>query len=229
MRDSVRIAFSMAAVKFLHLLFGDAQSVHMNAPTSENVLELLGQKSTPSWKGKPVLVVQELYGLQSSGARLRDNIVATLRDGIFKNYQADPDVYMRSAVKPTGFKYLEYVLIYVDDILVICNKPHKVTDMLSRTYKLKGSSARKPTECLGVNIKEYQLPVSGNETHLTDCWSLLLEVYVKRAVVEVERLLGDDDQKLKTKGTTLLSSGYRPEVDATLELDDRQANYFQGP
>jgi hypothetical protein len=101
-------------------------------------------------------------------------------------------------------------------------------DMLSGTYKLKDGSVKSPTEYLGATIKEYQLPVSGNETQPTDCWSLSPDVYVKRAVAESERTLGEIDQKLKTKVTTPLSTGYRPELDATPELDDRQANYYQG-
>jgi hypothetical protein len=101
-------------------------------------------------------------------------------------------------------------------------------DLLSRTYRLKDVSFKKPTEYLGATIKEYQIPVSGNKTHPTDCWSFSPDVYVKQAVAEVDQTLGEVNQKLKTKGTTPLSSGYRPELDATPELDDLQATYFQG-
>jgi hypothetical protein len=59
---------------------------------------------------------------------------------------------MRPVVKPTGFKYLEYVLIYVIDILVVSDKPHEVMDMLSRTYKLKDGGVKKPTEYLGASV-----------------------------------------------------------------------------
>jgi hypothetical protein len=54
------------------------------------------------------------------------------------------------------------------------------------------------------------------------------DVYVKLAVAEVKWTLDEIYQKLKTKITTALSTGYRPELDATPELHDRQANYFQG-
>ena len=41
-------------------------------------------------------------------------------DGIgFKSCHADPDVWLRPAVKPNGDEYYEYVLCYVDDILAI--------------------------------------------------------------------------------------------------------------
>jgi hypothetical protein len=135
---------------------------------------------------------------------------------------------MRPAVKPTGFKYWEYVLVYVDDILVVSDKPQEVMDMLSRTYKLKDGSVGKPTDYLGATIKEYQLPGNSDDLLPTDCWSLSSDVYVKRAVADVERTLDEIDMKLKTKVTTPLSTGYRPELDASPELDDRQANYFQG-
>jgi hypothetical protein len=165
--------------------------------------------------GRPVLIVRALNGLRSSGTRWRDHIASTLRDDCFMNCLADPDMYMRPAVKPTGIKFWEYVLVCVNDILVVSYKPPEVMDMQSRTYKLKAGSIGQPTNYLGATIKEYQQPDSGNDTLLTDCWSFSPDVYVNWAVAEVERTLDDIDQKLKTNVTTPLSAGYRPELDAT--------------
>jgi hypothetical protein len=47
-------------------------------------------------------------------------------------------------------------------------------------------------------------------------------------LAEAEQTLCVIDQKIKTEVTTPLSSGYHPELDASPELDARQANYFQG-
>ena len=35
---------------------------------------------------------------------------------------ADPDVWMRPAIKSNGQEYYEYVLLYTDDDLVVSNK-----------------------------------------------------------------------------------------------------------
>ena len=54
------------------------------------------------------------------------------------------------------------------------------------------------------------------------------DIYVKRAVSDVERELELIGEKLVTKAVTPMSSAYRPELDVTPELDARRANYFQG-
>ena len=44
---------------------------------------------------------------------------------------------MQPAVKPDGTKYYEYVLIYVDDILVTSHRASTIMDNLSALYRLK--------------------------------------------------------------------------------------------
>ena len=50
----------------------------------------------------------------------------TLRDAGFKSCLADPDVWMRKAIKPNGDHYWEYVLMYVDDALAISHDPKAI-------------------------------------------------------------------------------------------------------
>jgi hypothetical protein len=50
---------------------------------------------------------------------------------------ADPDVWLRPAVKGNGDKYYEYVLIYVDDILALSEKPDRIMETLSGLYKFE--------------------------------------------------------------------------------------------
>jgi hypothetical protein len=54
------------------------------------------------------------------------------------------------------------------------------------------------------------------------------ELYVKRAIQDVETELGLVDKILPTKATTPMTAGYGPELDQSPELDPRRANYFQG-
>ena len=62
------------------------------------------------------------------------------------------------------------------------------------------------------------------------CWAMLSDLYVKCAVGEVEKELGEVHHQLRllSKVSMLLSAGYRPEVDGTKLLGARQASYFQG-
>jgi hypothetical protein len=50
---------------------------------------------------------------------------------------ADPDVWYRPATKPDGFEYYEYILVYVDDILVVSAAPLPVMKTLKKAYRLK--------------------------------------------------------------------------------------------
>ena len=54
----------------------------------------------------------------------------------FTSCPADPDVWMRPAVRPTadgkGFKYWEYLLAYVDDVLCISNDPKLVMLLIEK-------------------------------------------------------------------------------------------------
>ena len=54
------------------------------------------------------------------------------------------------------------------------------------------------------------------------------DTYVKHAVAEVERELLQVEDRLRTRVTTPITLGYRPELDTTAELDPQRANYYQG-
>ena len=73
-RDSVRIAFMLAALNDLDVLSADVQNAYLNAPTKEKVYTTAGPEFGPANQGRPVLIVRALYGLKSSGARWRDHM-----------------------------------------------------------------------------------------------------------------------------------------------------------
>ena len=53
--------------------------------------------------------------------------------------KADPDVWIRPAVKPDGFQYYESALCYVDNILSILHNSHAMLIALTLTSRLKES------------------------------------------------------------------------------------------
>ena len=66
-----------------------------------------------------MLVVRALYELKSSEAAFRAFLADHLHDIGYRPSIADPDIWMRPAMKDNGFKYWEYILCYVDDVLTI--------------------------------------------------------------------------------------------------------------
>ena len=68
--------------------------------------------------------------------------------------KADPDVWIRPAVRSDGSEYYEMALCYVDDVLVINAEPMKTMDVIRAVFKLKGDKAEKPDMCLGASLSE---------------------------------------------------------------------------
>ena len=63
----------------------------------------------------------------------------------FTSCRAGPNVWMRAATKINGKKYFEYVLLYVDDFLVISHKPEAILrEEIGKHFKLKEESIGPP-------------------------------------------------------------------------------------
>ena len=63
---------------------------------------------------------------------------------------ADPDVWMRPAIKADGKLYYEYILLYTDDALSIGENAEKVLRQeLGKYFELKPESIGKPKIYLG--------------------------------------------------------------------------------
>ena len=224
-RDSVRIMFLVAALNGLDVLSADVQNAYLNAKTQEKVYFIAGEEFGPN-KGRPALIVRALYGLKSSGARWRDHMARSLRSLQFVSCKADPDVWMRPAVRSNGEKYYEYVLVYVDDILVVSEKPKVVMDRLSEMYTLKDGSVKEPETYLGAQFSKFLLP-NGEEPEKPR-WAMSSDIYVKRAVKDVEAKLEGKMTFLPKKASTPMVPGYRPELDSSRLLNDEEITQYQG-
>jgi Reverse transcriptase (RNA-dependent DNA polymerase) len=125
--DSVRLAFLLAALNGLNILTADVQNAYLHAKTKERYYTIAGPEFGLENVGRPMKIVRALYGLKSSGACWRNDMAETLRKAQFVSCIADPDVWMRPAVKINGDKYYEYVLMYVDDVLALSETPKLIT------------------------------------------------------------------------------------------------------
>ena len=63
---------------------------------------------------------------------------------------------MRPAINSNGIEYWEYMLCYVNDVLVISNDPHKTMRRIKSQFNLKGNKAKEPDVYLGVSLSKME-------------------------------------------------------------------------
>jgi hypothetical protein len=122
-RESVGIAFFIAAINGYDVISADVQNVYVQASSLEKYYAISGDEFGEE-KGKMALIVRALYCLKSSGASWRAHIAHTLSDMGFVPSRGDPDVWMRQAyIHTTKASYWEYILVCVDDLLATGMEP----------------------------------------------------------------------------------------------------------
>ena len=223
-RDSVRICLLLAALNGLEVLACDIKGAYLTAPVREKIVTTAGAEFGPEWEGKTLKIVKALYGLKSAGAAFRAHLAEHLHSMSYRPSYADPDVWLRPAVKLNGEEYYEYLLAYCDDILAISMVHQKTMLQIKRKFELKNNKFDAPETYLGANLSlmenEYGFP----------CWTQSADKYLAASVENVEA-------KLKEKGRqglpsakqcrTPFVSNYRPELDTTPELKLGGHRYFQ--
>jgi hypothetical protein len=217
-RDSIRIMFLIAALNDIDILSADIGNAYLNAPTKERVHTTAGPEFGPNRIGQTVVIVRVLYGLKTSGAAWHSVLAESITAMGFQHSLADPDVWLHLATKPNGFEYYKYLIVYVDDILVLSHQVKEVMSTIKQLYRPK-EPASTPTTYLGASILEWS--ISGDKM-----WAMSSQRYIKEAIRCVEIELQKTGQRLVGKPSTPMTVGYRPELDITPLLDPDQASYY---
>ena len=218
-RYSVRIALTIAALNDLKVMACDIQNAYLTADCRERIWTRAGPEFG-SEAGSIFLVKKALYGLKSAGAAFRALLAETLYDMGYIPTKADPDVWLRPAVKADGFEYYEIVLCYVDDVLAVSADPRATLEGLQTTFKLKDDKIAEPEMYLGAQLGH--LNVDGIR-----CWTMSAEKYVLAAVRNVEESLAKRGLRLPTKCYTPLPTDYRTELETSAELKSDGVQYYQ--
>jgi hypothetical protein len=229
-RESVRIAFTLAALNDLEVLAGDVSHAYLHAKTKEKIwFRAGGEFGTRA--GRQVKVVRALYGLPSSGNAWRAQLSDTLRNHLgYKSCLADPDVWIKKQTKANGEQYYAYILCYVDDLLIVHETPYADMNKIKTTYPVAEKSIGPPSVYLGANFQKLK-----SNTVNRDCWGASSEQYVREAVKNVKARLKQDgfifNKKLSdvnySPSSPFSNKQYRPELDTTLECDAKQTNFYQ--
>ena len=177
-RDLVGIALLLAGLNGIDMLCGDIQNAYLTAPNKEKVYCIVGPDFGPD-EGKPMIITRALYGLKSAGAAFRSFLAMTLDNMSFVTTQADPDVWMRLAVKPDGETYYKHILVYVDDILAISHDPKTIMEHIQANFKFKDNKVEPPEMYFGAKLKKRKL---GNH----ELWTMSSYEYIHAAIKNVE-------------------------------------------
>ena len=111
-RESVRIAFLLTGLKKLDVQATDISNAYLNAPCRE-LIWIVARPEFGSNGGCVMKVVRAWYGLKISGASWNAMLSQTTVNMKYTRCKADHDVWYRPAVKPNGFDYYEYVIIFL--------------------------------------------------------------------------------------------------------------------
>eukprot|EP00804_Cyclotella_cryptica_P008557 CCRYP_007551-RA/>CCRYP_007551-RA protein AED:0.38 eAED:0.38 QI:0/0/0/1/1/1/2/0/852 len=204
-RDSVRLAFFIAALNDIDVNSCDIGNAYLHEPCRETVWFKAGIECGEH-SGKVMKVVRALYGLKSACASWRSMFSNFIINQLgFTPTRVDSDVYRRKAMKDDGTYYYELMLVYIDDVLLLSNDPKPIFEKIFGTFSLKNDAWGPPTQCLGTKIEKFYFPDG------TFAWSMSSDQYVASAVEIVRNLLAEDrrefkvGKKLKGPATTVPS------------------------
>ena len=132
---SLRTIIFLSELNKLHLWQGDIGNAYLESYTQEKVYFIAGPEFGPL-QGHTMKIIKALYGLCSSGLHFHECLSIVLQDFGFTCSYADPDVWMRE-----GKHSYEYIVVYVDDLIVAMMDPELFFDQLQAplvNFKLKG-------------------------------------------------------------------------------------------
>ena len=83
------------------------------------------------WPREIVIIVRYLYGLNYSALAWRNHLSEILGNHLgLQSSLADPGVWLKAATDKTGNEYYTYILVYVDDLLIVEKDPRKYMAVL---------------------------------------------------------------------------------------------------
>ena len=149
-RDSVSIALTYSDLNDVDVTAAEIQNTYLQAPSSEKHFIICGPEFGLEHVVNIALILQALYGGKMAGRDFWIYLRSCMNFLGFKSSQGDPEAWMWDAVKSYGTRYWKYVLLYVDDCLVVSNNGEKVLKNEKGKYvTLKETSIGPPKVYLG--------------------------------------------------------------------------------
>lgn len=220
-RETVRIAFTYAALNGLDVMAADIKNAYLQAPITEKYWTRCGPEFGPELEDRTAYIIRALYGTKCGGRDFRNHLRECMDLLGYTSCLADPDLWIRKAVSDKGIEYYEYMLLYTDDCLALSEHAMAMLEEVNRYFPMKPSSMGPPKIYLGAKIGKIQLPNG------VIAYSMSMSQYVQEAVKNVETYIAKRSMALSKKASTPLSAGYSPEIDQSEELEETDATYYQ--
>ena len=157
-RETVRIAFTYAALNGLDIFAADILKAYLTAPTSDNYYIECGPEFGSELRGRKAIVKRALYGTRTAGKDVRIHLRDCMEHLNYESCKSDPDLWMREGIKVDGTRYYEYILLYVDDVLCVNEFPKEALKQLNHYFPIKPGSIERPRLYLCTKISQVTLP-----------------------------------------------------------------------
>ena len=119
----------------------DIQNAYLKAPSSEKHFIVCGTEFGLEHVGMIALIQRALYEGKMAGCDFWIHLRSCMNFLGYKLIQGDPALWMWEAIKDDGTQYWEYVLLYVNDCLVVYENGDKVLrNEMGRYFTLKKAS-----------------------------------------------------------------------------------------
>ena len=132
---------------------------------------------------------------------------------------------MQPAQKGDGSPYYDYILLYVDDAVVVSNNAESILRKeIGRYFEIKEASIGPPKMYLEAGIRKVKLDNG------LDAWAASLSQYIQAAVRNVEEYIEKShgkQWKIPNKVETPMWSTYQPELDVSEELSPSDTSLYQ--
>ena len=125
-RESVHIAQTYAALNDLNVFAANIWNAYLQAPSSQKDYIICSPEFGVENIGQTALIHCALYGGKAAGRDFRNHLRSCMEFLNFKSCLADPNIWMRPAIKSDGNTYYEYILLYVDDALVVSENAESI-------------------------------------------------------------------------------------------------------
>ena len=137
---------------------------------------------------------------------------------------------MKPAIKANGFKVYNYVLVYVDDLLVVAENVDAIMEMIAVWYRLKkdpvtGKAWDEPKTYLGANIGKHYFPRDSKPR-----WTMSPDQYLASAVKNIDAKMRESEMQFWEPSKGLVSpllSGYRLELGISPECTSDKTTFYQ--
>jgi Reverse transcriptase (RNA-dependent DNA polymerase) len=132
--EGIRIVTLLVEMNDMELWTTDVGNTYLESYTEKKVCFIAGPEFG-TLEGLLMIIVRALYGLKSSEKRWHERLFDILVSLGFTSTKTEEDIW----IKDVGSHY-EYIMVYVDDLLIASKKPWAIIDGLEAVaFALKGT------------------------------------------------------------------------------------------